>query len=139
MDPSRQLHVAVIDDNPHARTITRMILQAIGAEVQEFADGRSALKGLQRWRADVAIVDYEMGPVNGVQFTRILREREALEARYTAVIMATGHGDRTHVAEAKAAGVDGFLLKPLTTGALLSRLRRALVAAAQPRTFVLSA
>ena len=124
------LRVLVVDDNPHALTIVRMVLQGVGAEVRECADGRTALDILGVWPADVVIVDYEMRPISGAQFTRRLRAREG-GARRTPVLMMTGHADRKHVSEAIESGIDGFVAKPISTGSLLSRLEMVMEAAAR--------
>jgi CheY-like chemotaxis protein len=124
------LRVLVVDDNPHALTIVRMVLQGIGAQVRECADGRTGLDVLRVWPADVVIVDYEMRPISGVQFTRRLRAREGA-ARRTPVLMMTGHADGEHVSEAIASGIDGFVAKPISTGSLLDRLEAVMAAAAR--------
>ena len=126
MSADNHTRVLVVDDNPHVRTIVREVLAAAGMEVRECADGAAALKLLQQWRPDITLVDYEMQPVNGVEFTREVRKGKIPRLRDMAVLMMTGHGDRARVMEAREAGVDGLMAKPLTIGAILSRIEAVL-------------
>ncbi len=121
-----QTRVLVVDDNPHVRSIVREVLTAAGMEVRECADGGAALNLLKQWRADIALVDYEMHPVNGAQFTREVRQSKFADLRGMAVLMMTAHGDAKRVMEAREAGVDGLIAKPLSIGAILTRIEAVL-------------
>ena len=122
MSAEAQTRVLVVDDNPHVRSIVREVLSAAGMEVREAAEGGAALNLLKQWRADIALVDYEMQPVNGPEFTRQVRQSKIAGMRDMAVLMMTAHGDKTRVMEAREAGVDGLIAKPLSIGAILSRI-----------------
>jgi two-component system OmpR family response regulator len=124
------LHVLVVDENPHARALVRMVLQDVGAEVRECDDGQTALDALQAWPADVVIADDDMAPMSGAQFVQTLRAREA-GARRTPVVMMAGAG-QTGAAAADCAA-DAWVAKPVRAGALLGRVEAAIEAAA--RTF----
>jgi two-component system chemotaxis response regulator CheY len=55
-----RLKVLVIDDNAHVRRLVKAIVSGLpDAEVCECEDGRAAIAASGRWRADVALVDYE--------------------------------------------------------------------------------
>lgn len=136
MTVRKSLRVLVIDDSAHARTITKMVLQAIDAEVRECPDGQAGLQELRSWTPDLIIVDYEMRPINGAEFTWRLRALETEgRKRRTPVLMVTGHSSSSVVSNAVQAGVDGFINKPITTGMLLSRVEKVLAHAklAKPR------
>lgn len=119
--------ILIIDDNKPMRDIVRSVLQGIVAEVLE-ADGGA--NGLNIWlhkRPDLVIIDYEMPRVNGVVFTKVIREQE--RGGRTPILMMTGHGDADHVAKARAAGVDALIGKPITPGLLLERMAAAFASA----------
>jgi len=123
----KSLRVLVVDDSAHARTITKMVLQAIDADVRECPDGQAGLQELRSWTPDLIIVDYEMRPINGAEFTWRLRALEAEgRKRRTPVLMVTGHNASSVVSNAVQAGVDGFINKPITTGMLLGRVEKVL-------------
>jgi two-component system chemotaxis response regulator CheY len=122
-DPLSSIRVMVVDDNSHMRSIISAVLKGIGVkEVCECLDGAAALDALRRWPADVAITDFQMTPVDGVQFTRLVRNAADSPNPFLPIIMLTGHAERTRVMEARDAGVTEFIAKPLTAQAMLSRL-----------------
>ena len=63
------LRVMVADDNAHMRGILVAMPKSIEVTgVYEAKDGRDAFDALQRWPADIAIVDFNMEPVGAVAF-----------------------------------------------------------------------
>lgn len=118
------MKILIIDDNKHARHLVQTIISALPVETRECGDGRSALQMLETWPAEVVIVDYEMRPMDGAAFVSALRQSERRLGRRTGILMMTGYADEQHVYAARAAGIDGLVAKPLTAGALLSRLEQ---------------
>ena len=124
------MKVLIIDDNGPTRTLARDILAAAwNVDVRECGDGRAALQELG-WRPDLVLVDYEMRPMDGAAFTRLLRAGGTGADPRTPVIMMTGHADREHVLKARQAGVDGIVVKPLSIRSMLERVQAVL---ARPR------
>jgi DNA-binding response OmpR family regulator len=120
------MKVLIVDDSPQIRMLAKDILGAGWAiDARECADGRAAVEALN-WRPDLVLVDYEMRPMNGVEFTRLLRRGGTAADPRTPVVMMTGHADREHVMNARKAGVDGFIVKPLTIRAVLERVQAVL-------------
>ena len=127
------MKVLIVDDNGPTRTLARDILAAAWAvDVRECGDGRAALLELG-WRPDLVLVDYEMRPMDGAAFTRLLRTGGTGADPRTPVIMMTGHADREHVLKARQAGVDGIVAKPLSIRSMLERVQAVL---ARPRETV---
>ena len=132
-----KLRVLVVDDNHHMRTIVVTILHSIGIEqTQECGDGVQALSLIRDWRPDLAIVDFNMSPVDGVEFTRLVRQSPDSIDPFLPIIMLTGHSERARVEEARDAGVSEFITKPVTAQAIISRLNNAI---SRPRSFVRAA
>ena len=124
------LKVLIIDDNPHARRIARAIVAGMeDAEVFECADPKAAMDLSTVWKCDVALVDYEMPSMNGVAFTRLVRSGATPFLRELPIIMMTGHADKEHVIEARDAGVNGFIAKPLSVGMVIGQIGRTMAAA----------
>lgn len=131
------LRVLVVDDNPHMRSIVTAVLKGIGArKVHECADGAEALDALRQWSADVAIVDYHMSPIDGIELTRLVRNAADSPNPYLPIIMLTGYAERSLVMEARDAGVNEFIAKPLSARALVDRLSAVIY---KPRPFVRTA
>jgi len=117
------LRVMVADDNAHMRGILIAMLKSIEVTgVYEAKDGQDAFDALQRWPADIAIVDFNMEPVDGVAFTRMVRGDPASANPYLPIIMLTGHSEEHRVESARDAGVHEFLVKPLNVTGLIARL-----------------
>jgi DNA-binding response OmpR family regulator len=118
------LHVLLVDDNQHMRTIASAVLKSAGVgTVREAADGSSALEILREYPIDLAIVDFNMFPLDGVEFTRLVRNSADSPNPYLPIIMMTGHSAKRRVCEARDAGVTEFLVKPITAKAVLDRIQ----------------
>jgi CheY-like chemotaxis protein len=127
----------LVDDNRHVRAIVTMLLDAVGIkQIKEVSDGQQALDILQQWPADLAIVDFQMAGLDGVAFTREVRNSPDSRNPYLPIIMMTGHSERSRVIEARDAGVTEFLVKPVTAKNLMNRLQGVIF---KPRPFIRTA
>jgi len=128
------LRVLLVDDNQHMRAIVTTVLAGVGVKhVRETRDGAEALEALRDWPADLAIVDFQMFPVDGVEFTRMVRNAPDSKNPYLPIIMMTGHSEKSRVFDARDAGVTEFVAKPLTAKAVLDRMQAVIY---HPRPFV---
>jgi two-component system, chemotaxis family, chemotaxis protein CheY len=128
------LKVLVVDDEAAMRKVTRSLLQVIGVKtIYEACDGRSGLEAICRWAPDVVILDWSMPSPNGPEFVRQVRSPRTFPFPATPIIMLTAHGERSRVVEAVKLGVNEFLLKPVSSTALLARMVSIL---ANPRQMV---
>jgi two-component system, chemotaxis family, chemotaxis protein CheY len=117
------LRVLVVDDEPTMRKVTRSLLQAIGVQmIHEANDGHAGLEAICSFGPDVVILDWEMPSPNGPEFVRTVRSPETFPLANVPIIMLTGYGERSRVAEAVKLGVNDFLVKPVSTRALMGRL-----------------
>lgn len=82
-------------------------------------DGERALRELEELRPDVAVLDIRMPSLGGIEIARRLTQAGAT----TAVILYTGHPDRSLLLEALDAGVRGFLLKEAPLDDLMRAIR----------------
>lgn len=136
MSAYQALQILLVDDNQHMRAITATILNSAGfRRIREVRDGAEALDALRDWPADLAIVDFNMAPIDGVEFTRLIRNSADSPNPYLPIIMMTGHSEKSRVCEARDAGVTEFVVKPITAKAVLSRIQAVIF---KPRPFVKS-
>ena len=134
MSAFQALQILLADDNQHMRAITSTILASAGfRHIREVGDGAEAIEALRTWPADLAIVDFNMVPLDGVEFTRLVRNAGDSPNPYLPIIMMTGHAERARVTEARDAGVTEFMVKPITPRALLQRVQAVIL---HPRPFV---
>ena len=80
-----------------------------------------------------AIVDFNMMPLDGIEFTRLVRTSPDTANPYLPIIMMTGHSEKSRVYEARDAGVTEFVVKPITAKAILDRIQAVIM---RPRAFV---
>ena len=129
-----RLKVLVVDDEPSMRKVVRALLQAIGIKViHEAADGTDGLDKIRMRAPDLVILDWEMPSPNGPEFMRTVRSPENFPLPDVPVIMLTGYSERSRVIEAMQLGVNEYLLKPVSSTALLARIVSILV---HPRPMV---
>tara|TARA_R110002167_G_scaffold9558_12_gene44220 strand:+ start:5115 stop:5627 length:513 start_codon:yes stop_codon:yes gene_type:complete len=128
------IEIMLVDDNRQMLTITAAILKAAGCRmIREHEDGAAALESLHNKPCDMAIVDFNMFPLDGVAFTRLVRNSDDSVDPFLPIIMMTGHSARHRVMEARDAGVTEFVTKPFTPKALLDRIHAIIQ---NPRPFV---
>ncbi len=117
------LKVLVVDDEPTMRKVTRSLLQAIGIKkIYEAGDGDSGLDAIASHGPDVVLLDWEMPRLNGVEFVRKVRDPEHFPFPDVPIIMLTAYSERSRVLEAVKVGINEYLLKPVSSTALLARL-----------------
>ena len=130
------LKVLLVDDNHHMRILLTEILRALGVrQIFEASDGAEGLQAIRHTPVDIIMTDLSMQPLDGIDFVRLLRKTPG-PGQMTPVIMITGHSTLQRVHQARDAGVNEFLAKPLTARGVLGRV--ALVID-NPRGFVKAA
>jgi len=128
------LKALVVEDNPHMRAILRALLADLGInEVFEAGDGGRAFALLPVARPDFVVTDLAMTPVDGIAFTRELRNSPESPNPFLPVIMVSGHTERVRIIAARDAGVTEFIAKPITARNLFLRISQAID---RPRPFV---
>ncbi len=124
MSKFARVMVLVVDDNHYMRVIVCTMLRSMGITmIREASDGIEALEIVRDWRPDVIILDLMMEQLDGLETTKLLRRGSDSPHPYVPIIMMTGHTDRGHVVEARDAGVNEFIAKPLTARALIDRMK----------------
>ncbi|MET0181726.1 MAG: response regulator [Caulobacterales bacterium] len=119
--------ILVVDDNRNMRYIVREMLKAAGMpRIAEAESAQSALSIASRFPIDLAIIDWQMAPVDGVELTKMIRNGAAGPNAETKILIMTAHTELARVAAARDAGVHGMLRKPITARLLLSRVSSAL-------------
>jgi two-component system chemotaxis response regulator CheY len=100
----------VVDDSRVIRKVARRILDEIGFEVAEAADGLEALAWCRAAMPDAILLDWNMPSMNGIEFLRRLREEPGGEA--PVVIFCTVENDPARIREALEAGAAEYIMKP---------------------------
>ena len=107
------MRALVIDDSGAMRSILRQYMRELKYDVVEARDGREALARCEETPDfDIALVDWNMPVMNGLDFVRALRARKEYDSMK--LMMVTTENDAAHVATALNAGANEFVMKPFT-------------------------
>lgn len=128
------LKILLVDDNQHMRILLIEILRAIGVrQVYEAMDGAEALSILRTTAIDVVFTDLSMNGLDGIDFVQLVRNSPDSPNPFVPIVMITGHSTERRVNEARNAGVNEFLTKPVTARGVIHRLTLLIE---NPRPFV---
>ncbi|WKJ88885.1 response regulator [Methylomonas montana] len=123
------VRVLVVDDNDASREIISDMLRPFQLQVTCAASAAAALSVLQETEAgkpyDVVLMDWKMPGMNGDEAIRLIRA-DAMLPRQPKVIMVTAYGSEDVMRLAGRAGIDGFLIKPVSPSSLLDAILSAL-------------
>ncbi|NUQ76734.1 MAG: response regulator [Polyangiaceae bacterium] len=112
-EPSRSLHVLVVEDNDDIRETLKDLLELCGHEVDVAADGASGVERTLALRPDVALIDIGLPGLDGYQVARKLRAELKPEEKRPKLIALTGYGQPGDKQRALDAGFDAHLVKPV--------------------------
>jgi two-component system sensor histidine kinase/response regulator len=107
------LHILLAEDNPVNQKLAVRLLEKRGHHVAVASTGRQALLALERASYDLVLMDVQMPEMDGIEATTIIREKEKSSRQRQAVVAMTAlvmKGDRERC---MAAGMDGYLTKPI--------------------------
>lgn len=113
--------VLVVDDEPMARTLLRLMLVRAGFEVIEAEDGFAALEKLEGDRPDIMILDVMMPGMDGFTVCKTIREDSA--ASDLPIIMLSAKTDSESVNKGLRVGADKYLTKPISPEDLTRHVR----------------
>lgn len=115
--------VLVVDSNRFMRHILRQVLHALNIRhVREADDSAEAFKILKTFDADLVTVDFNVAPITGVEFAKMVRTAKDSPNPYVPIIMVTAYSEQAVVCQARDAGIDEFLTKPISAQSLYARI-----------------
>jgi PAS domain S-box-containing protein len=119
-DPQKILSVLVAEDNTVNQLLVTRLLEKRGHRVVMTINGRMALEALAKDRFDLVLMDVQMPEMDGLQATVALREheKEKGDGFHQPVIALTAHAMKGDQERCLAAGMDGYLTKPIAPQAL---------------------
>lgn len=124
----------IVEDNPFMRIVIKQLLRALGVlEMSEATDGAQAFSVMKTFEPDIILVDWEMQPLDGLDFVKLVRTGDDSPNKYVPMIMVTGHSEQNKVTQSRDAGVNEILIKPLSAKTLYSRIKSVIE---RPRAYV---
>ena len=113
--------VLVVEDDPDIRELLRFTLERAGLKVVEAESGEDALTVLDGPQPSVAIIDWMLPGINGVELTQRLREDPLTSAM--PLIMLTARGEEADKLKSFDSGIDDYLTKPFSPKELVARVK----------------
>jgi two-component system response regulator AtoC len=120
MEHKKDIKILVVDDEDYMREVVRRALENVSFEVDEAADGKTALEMLRKYPYNVIITDLRMPGLTG---EAILEEALSLFPE-TIVIVMTGFGNIQSAVEAIRRGAYDYLPKPFQLAELVMRVEK---------------
>jgi CheY-like chemotaxis protein len=120
--------ILLVEDNDVNQEVLKYFLQDTGYRLDIVATGRDALEALESARYDVLLLDVQLPDIDGVEVAKIIRKNSRWDA--LPIIALTAHGlpqDRTRC---MAAGMTGYLVKPLEQHAVIATIESVLTTSA---------
>ncbi len=118
-------HVLVVEDNAVNRMIAEEFLRTLGIRTRTAEDGAKALEACADEPPRLVLMDLQMPVMDGLAATRALRERQQRgELPDFPIVALTAHAMNTDAEACRAAGMVGYLTKPLLLDALRAELQR---------------
>ena len=123
------LHILLVDDNEINREIAELMLTAEGWTVEQAADGAEALERVRAAKAatfDLILMDVQMPVMNGYEATAAIRALPDAAKAAIPIIAVTANAYQEDANEALAAGMDGYVTKPIDPAVIRSMAARVL-------------
>jgi len=118
--------VLLAEDNAVNRTLAVRLLEKRGYTVSVAADGRAALAAFEREHFDVVLMDVQMPEMDGFEATAGIRAKEKSTGGHIPIIAMTAHSLKGDQERCLAAGMDGYVSKPIRTNELFSTIEKVL-------------
>lgn len=113
-------HILLVEDEPAIREMIRFALQREGYEVAEAGDVSEARTCLANSRPDLALIDWMLPDISGVEFVRSLRKDDLF--RDLPIIMLTARAQEYDKTKGLDSGADDYMTKPVALKELFSRI-----------------
>jgi signal transduction histidine kinase/CheY-like chemotaxis protein/HPt (histidine-containing phosphotransfer) domain-containing protein len=126
------LRVLVVEDNPVNQRLASILLEGRGHTVALAENGREALTRLGADRFDVVLMDVQMPEMDGLEATAAIRAQEAKGGGHIPIVGVTAHAIKGDRERCLAAGMDGYVSKPIRPEALFAAIDALVTGRPQP-------
>jgi two-component system sensor histidine kinase/response regulator len=114
--------ILIVDDLAETRLLLRTLLEPLGFDLADAADGAQAEAAVETFRPDLILMDWRMPQVDGLEATKRIRARSGVDQ--PRIVMLTANALDESRQEALAAGADDFLRKPYEEYELYAMLEK---------------
>jgi CheY-like chemotaxis protein len=110
---SRLLDILVAEDNPINQKLVLRLLEKWGHRPRLARNGREAVEATGRESFDLVLMDVQMPELGGLEATEAIRQREKGSGSKVPIVAMTAHAMKGDRERCLAAGMDGYVSKPL--------------------------
>jgi len=114
------LEILIADDDKDAQNLLGLYINKLGFKVHYASNGIDALNKINGLNISIALLDWMMPGMSGIEITQKIRESKI--DRYIYIIMVTGKSEKDDTIEALHNGVDDYIVKPFTFQELKVRI-----------------
>ena len=112
------LNILVVEDTPFNQKLILRLLSRWGHQATVVENGRLAVEALEKDLFDLVLMDVQMPEMDGFEATTRIRHAERRHKRHIPIIAMTAHDMKEDRERCLAAGMDDYISKPISTGAL---------------------
>ena len=123
-----RLNVLLAEDNAVNQLLASRILEILGHQVTVVSNGREALSAAKAGRFDLIVMDVQMPEMDGFEATAAIRELEKSSGEHIPIIAMTAHAMKGDRERCLAAGMDGYVSKPIRVADVEEAVAQAMVA-----------
>ncbi len=118
------LNILLVEDNEINQEVAVGLLEMMGHSVHIAENGRKAVEAVEQNAFDLILMDVQMPVMNGLEATTVIREFEKETGQYTPIIAMTANAIKGDDAICLAAGMDGYVSKPVEPDLLKAEIER---------------
>lgn len=122
--PTDRRHIPIVDDQPFIRRSLSLAMQRAGYQVSVAVNGAEGLERIRALRPGLVFLDLMMPVMDGFEVCRRVRTDPGLAG--TRIIMLTAKGEALDEERGRSLGVDGYITKPFSPSAVVSRAQEIL-------------
>jgi signal transduction histidine kinase/DNA-binding response OmpR family regulator len=120
----RHLRILLAEDNPVNQMVAVRLLEKMGHTVMVVANGRDAVLMSEEQEFGLVLIDVQMPEMDGFEATRVIREKEGATHKHIPIIAMTAHAMKGDRERCLAAGMDGYIAKPIRPAELFAEIER---------------
>jgi signal transduction histidine kinase/DNA-binding response OmpR family regulator len=110
---TRALDILLAEDNPVNQRLAQRLLEKWGHQVTIASNGREVLEALAATKFDLVLMDVQMPEIDGLEVTQMIRQNERNTGEHIPIVAMTARAMRGDRERCLAAGMDGYLAKPI--------------------------